>query len=207
LKQWSDNDDKVTVYGVTPKDVEHFQKLGYRRNCERRVMIRPTETFKDINWSDDFITKVPTIDDAPIIGKLFFECCSGGIDYETFGSKMLEEAIVDAERTLKMYSSNNTLEGSTLVFDKNTNQLVGACIAGINGFCDNDFSEIGEIVVRQDYRRLGLASKMIKTALTNLKKISPATILCVTIGNPAEGLYDNLGFFSGVKFTGMDYNK
>jgi hypothetical protein len=44
---------------------------------------------------------------------------------------------------------------------------------------------------------------MIKQALNNLKKISPAIILCVTIGNPAEDLYHKMGFFPGVKFANM----
>ncbi|MEG2290708.1 MAG: GNAT family N-acetyltransferase [Clostridium sp.] len=89
------------------------------------------------------------------------------------------------------------------MFDKNTNELIAACIAGINGFCDNNFSEIGEVAVKLIYRNFGIGSMMIKQALTNLKKISPATILCVTIGNSTENLYNKLGFFSGVKFTNM----
>jgi len=206
LLQWSGKDNRIKIYGVTPKDIENFYKLGYRIECERRVMIRPTEIFEDINWSDDFIVKTPIISDAENIGKLFLESYSGGIDYELFGQRSLEEAKMDAERILNIYKSNNTLDGSTIIFDKNTNELIAGCIAGISGFCDNDFSEIGEVVVRPDYRRLGLASNMIKLALTNLKKISPATILCVTIGNPSEGLYHNMGFFSGVKFTNMYLN-
>lgn len=203
LLQWADNDKDIRVYGVTPLDIEHYQKLGYRIKCERRVMIRPTETFDNINWGDNFIIKIPTISDVPEIGRLFFESYSGGIDYEVFGKRSLEEATMDAERILNIYKSNNILDGSTLVYDKNTKELIGACIAGISGYCDNDFSEIGDIVVKPAYRKSGIAFKMIKQALINLKKISPATILCVTIGNPAEGLYHKMGFFSGVKFTNM----
>lgn len=203
LLQWADDDSKIRIYGVIPEDVEHFNKLGYRIKCERRVMIRPTEIFDDIHWSNDFITKIPTISDAPQIGKLFFESYSGGIDYEVFGQQSLEDATINAEKILNIYKSNNILDGSTLVFDKNTNELIAACIAGISGYCDNDFSEIGEIAVKPSYVRLGIASNMIRQALTNLKKISPATILCVTIGNPAEELYHKMGFFSGVKFTDM----
>ncbi|WP_258881014.1 hypothetical protein [Clostridium tagluense] len=39
--------------------------------------------------------------------------------------------------------------------------------------------------------------------IKELGECLPATILCVTIGNPAEGLYHKMGFFSGVKFTNM----
>jgi ribosomal protein S18 acetylase RimI-like enzyme len=203
LLQWAGDDKNIRVYGVTPLDIEHYQKLGYRIKCERRVMIHPTETFDNINWGDDFTIKVPTMDDVPEIGKLFYESYSGGIDYEVFGKRSLEEANMDAERILNIYKSNNIIDGSTLVYDKNTNELIGACMAGITGYCDNDFSEIGDVVVKPAYRKSGIASNMIKQALTNLKKISPATILCVTIGNPAESVYHKMGFFSGVKFTNM----
>lgn len=206
LLQWTSKDNKIMAYGVTPKDIEHFHKLGYRIECERRVMIRPTEVFKDISLSDDFVIKLPDVSDAPIIGKLLFESYSGGIDYEIFGQRSLDEAVMDAERILNIYKSNGTLDGSTLIFDKKSNELVAACLAGVSGYCDNDFSEIGEVVVKPHYRKLGLATIMIKLALTNLNKISPATILCVTIGNKSEGLYHNLGFFSGVKFTNMYLN-
>jgi ribosomal protein S18 acetylase RimI-like enzyme len=203
LLQWAGDDKNIRVYGVTPLDIEHYQKLGYRIKYERRVMIRPTETFDNIDWSDNFIIKIPTISDVPEIGRLFFESYSGGIDYEVFGMRSLEEATTDAERILNIYKSNNIIDGSTLVYDKNTNELIGACMAGISGYCDNDFSEIGDIVVKPAYRKSGIASNMIKQTLTNLKRISPATILCVTIGNSAEGLYHKMGFFSGVKFTNM----
>jgi GNAT superfamily N-acetyltransferase len=207
LQQWAGKNDTIKVYGVIPEDIEYYQKNGYKIKCERRVMIRPTEVFEDINWVDNFTIRIPTIADSNIIGKLFFEGYSNGIDYEVFGEKSLSEAIMDAEKILNIYQSNGNLDGSTLVFDKNTIELVAACIAGISGFCDNDFSEIGEIVVKPDYRKLGLAFNMIKSTLTSLKEISPATILCVTIGNPAERLYYRAGFFPGVKFTNMYLKK
>ena len=203
LLQWSDKEKNTRIYGVIPSDIEHYHKLGYEIKYERRVMIRPTELFENIAWSDDYICRMPTISDVPELGKLFFESYSGGIQYEVFGQQSLEQATSDAEYIINIYRSNNILDGSTLVFDKKSNQLIAACIAGISGYCDNNFSEIGDIVVNPSYRKLGLASNMIKQALNNLKKISPAIILCVTIGNPAEDLYHKMGFFPGVKFANM----
>lgn len=207
LLEWSDKDKGIKIYGVISSDVKYFQNLGYQIKSERRVMIRPTEIFEDIDWHNDYTIKVPRVSDAPDLGELFFDSYSGGIQYEVLGQQSLEEATSGAESLLNIYKSNNTLDGSILVYDKSTNQLIASCIAGISGFCDNDFSEIGDIVVDPKYRKLGLASHMIKHTLTNLKKISPATILCVTIGNPAENLYEKMGFFSGIKFTNMYLNK
>lgn len=204
LLQWRRNDEsKIKIYGVIPDNIKYFSKLGYSISHSRRVMIRPTEIFHEIACKEEVIIKTPSISDAPQIGKLFLESYSGGIDYKVFGQPSLDEAIKDVERLLNIYKNNNVLDGSTLVFDKNTNELIAACIAGVSGFCDNDFSEIGEIAVKPSYRRMGLGAMMIKRALSNLKKISPATILCVTMGNSAEGLYSKLGFFSGVEFTNM----
>ncbi|MGE5678569.1 MAG: GNAT family N-acetyltransferase [Pseudomonadota bacterium] len=62
-----------------------------------------------------------------------------------------------------------------------TGELTGACIAGKSGYCDNDFSEIGEIAVKPSYRGRGIAKNMLKRVLTNLKEMSPAAILCVTM--------------------------
>ena len=204
LLQWRSKDkDTIKIYGVIPDHVEYFSKLGYGISHSRRVMIRPTEVFHEIGCGEGVVMKTPSICDAPQIGKLFLESYSGGVDYKAFGKPSLEEAIKNVEYLLRTYESNNILHGSTLVFDKNTNDLIAACIAGISGFCDNDFSEIGEIAVKPSHRKSGLGSMMIKRALSNLKKISPATILCVTIGNPAEDLYSSLGFLPGVKFTNM----
>ncbi len=202
LLQWK-CEEKIRVYGVLPSDIENYNRLGYKVSCERKVMIRPTETFDSINWGDDFFIKVPTINDAEELGKMFVECYTGGVDYEVFGQQNVEEAIENAKYILNIYKSNNILDGSTLVYDKTTNELVGACIAGINGFTDNNFSEIGEIVVKPSYRGNGIASNLIKQALNNLNKISQATILCVTVGNSAEAVYHKMGFMQGVKFANM----
>lgn len=58
-------------------------------------MIRPTEIFDNIDWSDGFTIKTPTISDIPQIGTLFFESYSDGIDYEVFGEQSLEEATIN----------------------------------------------------------------------------------------------------------------
>ncbi len=49
---------------------------------------------------------------------------------------------------------------------------------------------------------LGLNFSWEKQTVENID-YNPATILCVTIGNLAEGMYHRMGFFSGVKFTDM----
>lgn len=57
--------------------------------------------------------------------------------------------------------------------------------------------------MKPEYQRRGIASNMVKYALNNLFNTSPATILCVTGGNAAGKLYQELGFYPGVEFTCM----
>jgi ribosomal protein S18 acetylase RimI-like enzyme len=207
LLEWSDRDKEIKLYGVTSQDVGYYSKLGYQIVYERRVMIRPTRIEKSINWSDEYTVRTPSLLDVEDLGQLFHDSYNRGIDYKVFGQQNLEEATANAKRIIEIYESNDTLEGSILVFDKKEHKLIAACIAGISGYCDNDFSEIGDVVVNPWYRKLGLATKMIQHSLSNLHSISPATILCVTVGNPAEHLYRKIGFFPGIKFASMVLNE
>lgn len=202
LLLWSDDKD-IAACGIMPDDIKYYNMLGYKSGTSRRVMIRPTELFKDINFGENVFIKIPTLSDAPEIASLFIESYKGGADYAAFGEPTLSEAVESVQYILTVYKSNNFLDASTLVYDKNTNELIGACIAGISGFCDNDFSEIGELAVKPAYRRHGLAQNMLRRALSVLNTISPASILCVTIGNDAESLYYKMGFFPGTQFSNM----
>jgi ribosomal protein S18 acetylase RimI-like enzyme len=56
------------------------------------------------------------------------------------------------------------------------------------------------------YQNLGLGGLMVKHALHQAHKTSPAVKLVVTIGNPAESLYRRLGFLPGPRFTRMVYS-
>jgi len=200
--QWSDGDE-LRVYGVLTEDVPHFEKLGYEMRHSRKVMIRPTEEFENMEWGDDLSIRTPFEADVEMMGKLFQECYKGGADYAAFGEQDEKEAIESAQYVMNVYKENGSLDGSVVVFDHKTSELIGVCLAGKNGFCDNEFSEIGELAVKPEYQRRSIASNMVKYALNNLFKTSPATILCVTGGNTAEKLYRELGFYPGVEFTCM----
>jgi ribosomal protein S18 acetylase RimI-like enzyme len=166
-------------------------------------MIRPTEIFEDVQWREDLVIKMPTLEDAVEIGKVLYECYKGGIQYEEFSNNTIEDEIENSKMFLERYIVTNSLQASTLVYDRNTNELIGICLAGKNVEDDYEFSKINQVAVKPDYRGQDIAENMIKRALTVLKDISPATKLDVTVGNSAEALYYKMGFFPGVQSVAM----
>lgn len=203
LMQWSDKNKNICLYLIHPKDVEVYNRLGYRKSFIRRTMIRPTETFEDIQWRKDFVIKTPSIEDITEIGKTLHEAYKDGIQYEEFCKNTEEDEIENTKMFLERYIATNSLQASTLVYDKNTNKLVAVCLAGKNEDDDYEFSKINEVAVIPAYRRQGIAENLIKRTLTILKDISPATKLDVSVGNAAEGLYYKMRFFPGVQIVAM----
>lgn len=52
LMSWANKDQKTYIYGINPKHVEIFNKVGYRHQFIRKPMIRPTEMkVYTINWA------------------------------------------------------------------------------------------------------------------------------------------------------------
>ncbi|WP_105615073.1 GNAT family N-acetyltransferase [Vallitalea okinawensis] len=203
LLHWSDKNKKIVLYTIPPRDVDSYNRLGYRRNFARRMMIRPTEIFDDIKWREDLVIKIPTIEDAIEIGKVLHESYKGGIHYEEFSNNTQDEEVEYSKMFLERYISTNSIQASTLVYGRNTNELIGVCLAGKNEEDDNEFSMINQIGVTPGFRGDCIAKNMIKRALTVLKDISPAVKLDVTVGNAAEGLYYKMGFLPGVQSISM----
>ncbi|MDT8719729.1 GNAT family N-acetyltransferase [Clostridium sp. 19966] len=203
LMQWSDKNKSIYLYLIDSKDVEVYNRLGYRKRFIRRTMIRPTEIFEDIQWREDLVIKAPAIEDAGEIGKALHKAYKGGIQYEEFCNNTEEDEIENTKMFLERYIATNSLHASTLVYDKNTVELVAVCLAGKNKEDDYEFSKINEVAVIPAYRRQGIAENLIKRTLTILKDISPATKLDVSVGNAAEGLYYKMGFFPGVQMVAM----
>jgi ribosomal protein S18 acetylase RimI-like enzyme len=64
---------------------------------------------------------------------------------------------------------------------------------------ERDFGiNYSDIAVHPEYQRRGLATRMLKKALTILKSEYSILRFGVAMGNPAESVYYNLGFLSGV---------
>lgn len=196
LLDFSDGSKNITVMNVLPHQVDLFARAGFwvDNNCSR-WMQRPTETF-DILWDDCFRIETPVIENGKFaneleIAEVFFESFKGGINAARRGHSSRESFIF--KRNFGIFTSS-MLRASTIVYDNHTNQLVGACLLFLDDQRPTFFPGVFNIGVLPAYRNKGLASNMLKRALTLLYGEYPILRIGVLQGTYAESLYYNLGF-------------
>lgn len=191
----SDNSKPIYVGAVKPDKVKYYQRAGFKIGESRRCMIRPTEEFH-ITWDCDYEIVSVTEDKKGDIVKLFTEAFSNESKDGTSFEKENESVEVYFTKNLK-----NTLvnKASTLIYEKKTNELVGACLISIW----EDWPNVYDIAVKPSSQKRGLAKNMLKRALTVLKEGYPTLRLFVTLGNDAEMLYHQMGFLAGTETTEM----
>lgn len=195
LLEWSEVNSPIYVGCVKPDKVKYYERLGFKSGESRRCMIRPTESF-NVTWEDDYKIVSPGRESIEDISKLFLEAFRRTVDNK--------ESYEEAKRSLEYYfnsSEESSLlrKASTLVYDKKSNELLGACL-----ILDwENWPNIYDIAVSPKAQGKGLAKNMIRAALTALKNEYPVLRLFVTLGNDAENLYHRMGFLSGVETTEM----
>ena len=197
LFEWSDVSRDITVGVVKPDKLKHYLRLGFRAGETRRCMIRPTETF-NTEWDEEYEVIAPDIGKSDEITQLLHEAFYGGIDCQ--GKMSIVERRVEVDEYFNLLDGNGVLlNASTLIYDKKSNHLVGACLISLWEGWPNLF----DVAVKPSYRGMKLATKMIMSALSMLKIHYPVLRLFVTLGNDAENVYHKLGFLAGVETTEM----
>lgn len=201
LLHWSDRKAVIKAFEVLPDQAHLFARAGFWPDEFRcRWMQRPTDYF-EVRWNERFRIESPLIEDNGVGAKRFVnEAEIGHCDFQSFAGS------IEATRRKKYvyedfipsddpnYTNEDLLEASTLVYDKDTEQLVANC-----RLCMQDtYAAVYSIGVIPSYRGLGLATSMLKRALTILKDKYPFLRLYVMEGNDAESVYFNLGFVPGV---------
>ena len=159
-------------------------------------MIRPTEEFETI-WSDEYKIVPVTEESRNEISKLFVEAFGTEVENQ-------DENFEGQDKSIQYYFDNNpenTLvnKASTLIYEKKTNELIGACLISIW----EEWPNVYEIAVKPSFQNKGLAKNMLKRALTILKEQYPVLRLFVILGNDAEMIYHKMGFLAGVETTEM----
>jgi ribosomal protein S18 acetylase RimI-like enzyme len=154
-------------------------------------MVRPTEKF-DVAWGDEFEAVSLKEENRAEIAH-FFQGTSAPLYHQPDGGN-LEEALYDISRYFNYHSKKSRyklfLKASTLVYHKRTEQLVAICqVAG-----SDTEGHIFNLFVDPSYRRRGLATNMLKRALTILANEYAIVDLETEEGNPAKSLYEKLGF-------------
>jgi ribosomal protein S18 acetylase RimI-like enzyme len=83
------------------------------------------------------------------------------------------------------------------------------CIAGIypdsQAYSTSKFATIQQISVKPEYRRKGIAKAMMLRSINDASNISPAMTLGVLKNNPAEKLYNEVGFRTGDSYSELHY--
>lgn len=194
---WSDTTKDILADIVQPSLVENYEKIGFKKVESGRWMIRPTEKF-NITWGEGLYVNLPKRENQVEIGKLLHESFESNVNLHS--SYTLDEYTDWVKDYLDDYLDNDMLNrASTLVYDGNTNELVGVCYVSLW----QEWPLISQIAVKPNYEGRGIGTKMLKKALTILKKEYPVVRLYVDIGNEAEQVYDSLGFLKGLELIQM----
>lgn len=191
---WSDKSKSIVVGGVKPDKVKYYQRAGFKMGKSRRCMIRPTEEF-EIIWSDEYKIVSARKEHKTVISELFVEA---------FGTGIESQNKLEIESQIQYYfdeNAENSLvnRASTLIYETKTNQLIGACLISIW----EKWPNVYDVAVKPSFQKKGLATNMIKRALTILKEQYPVLRLFVTLGNDAEMVYHKMSFLPGVETTEM----
>jgi len=191
---WSDNSKAIVVGGVKPDKMKYYQRAGFKAGETRRCMIRPTEELETI-WSDEYKIILPKIEHKNDITELFVEAFSNGIESQDKSS---------FDRQIQYYFDHNpenslVNKASALIYHRDTNELIGACLISIW----EEWPNVYDVAIKPSFQNRGVATKMLKRALTILKEQYPVLRLFVTLGNNAEMVYHKLGFMPGIETTEM----
>ena len=197
VKEWSDPALPIRAYGVLPWQYEAYTRHGFRIIEAKRNMIRPTEVLP-YEFAEEFDVIKASGEYEPQAAELLNTAFSGGA-----GRPMSLEQHVDTARTFygTLIKKSEIMErASSLVFDRATGELVALCHV-----CEwEGWPMIDDIVVRPGYQGRGLATALLKKAISIVAPHYPAIRLFVTVGNPAQSVYYNLGFLPAPEFYELE---
>jgi ribosomal protein S18 acetylase RimI-like enzyme len=192
-----DNKNDTQYFDNIPEShADVVTSLGAKKKWAQRQMYRPTEEY-NIKPNDKFYFTTPTEIDRDEIVRVVYDAHLNGHTSTVYGKPNftdIEEAI---SRRFISFSQTNTLHFGTIVKVKDTNKIAAVCIAGIYPDSQNNFSTIHQVSVLTAYRKQGLAKAMILNSINTAHRTSSVIGLGVLVGNPAELLYQKLGFVSG----------
>ncbi len=184
--------DEEKVIICLPSDslqAEVFISLGYEIARKMRCMIGPLNNF---NWNtpDGYLFRQPAESDTKLIADLFYKANIT----DPWHQPVTEEGFMrGAARYFDDKQVKKVFETSTLCFDTKTGEPVGGCLISM----EEAYPFVYDLHVIKEHRRRGIASAMMKKAISMMAKEHDFMRLFVIDGNPAEKLYEQLGFISG----------
>jgi ribosomal protein S18 acetylase RimI-like enzyme len=163
-------------------------------SSEQKIgMVRPTERF-EVVWDDRFEV-VPLAEERKMDVAELYHRTSAPL-YDTDAGGTLAECLRDIDRYLDYHRPMDLyplfLTGSTLVHDKDSGQLIAVCLMAGSPTEGHVFN----VFVDPAFRRRGIATRMLKRALTVYADTHDKIDLEVDQDGPARQLYEKLGFLS-----------
>lgn len=207
IRQLAGGDQTFHAYEILSDQEDVYIRAGFRPDPHRfRWMQRPAAVFNHFFNDNIMLRSLETFQESGErrlllereIGLFLFKYADEGAHEEfTFAEVLIK---------LRQYaagSSEDVLAASSLVYDAGTRALIGVCLIGMEACCPS----IEELAVLPSCRNRGLATGMLRRALTVLKKRDePLLRIRVMHGHPVEALCSQLGFMPGPLFTSMTAN-
>lgn len=183
--------NEIYAYSVQPLHMRAFTNNHYEVTNQQVCMIRPTE-FVDLVYSNKYIYERVDQKDISKIYSLIQE------DYYTTEDLSTSDLVKKVKTEIDWYFKNQgdisfCKIASTTIKDKETNEIIAVCLISMW----EEYPLIYHIATKKLYQKQGLARTMIYYALNALKKDYTYMRLFVTVGNRAQGFYQNLGFTEG----------
>lgn len=163
-------------------------------NSEKKIgMVRATERF-EVKWDEQFEVVALSEDRKMDIARLYHRTSAPLYGKDKGGN--LDECLHDVNRYLDYHRSNELfplfLKGSTLVYDKNSGQLIAVCLmAG-----SQTEGHVFNVFVHPSFRRRGIATRMLKRALTIYSDTHDKVDLETEEDGVGRQVYEKLGFVS-----------
>lgn len=191
LLHWSDRGKDIEAVEVFDHELDLYCRGGFRLDCIRRYQIRPTAPCS-VTWDDDLDVRPCQQGTLEDLCQLFVESFAGGVGiYGRFTLHDYRKRFA----TFPGDMTDDTIWGraSTLLYDRATGRLVGACLVQMS----DGVPAVGYMAVHPTHRRRKLATRMIQKALSALHGQYPLLKIQVFVGNEAESVYRGLGFEPG----------
>ena len=192
-----DTEKGVTSLPSDTTQAEIFVKIGYKTIRKLRCMIGP---ISKASWEAPagYIFRNISEKDSEMIAQLFYDA---NINEPWHQPVTMEQFMRGSSLYFDKTKTNSVYEASTLCFEESTGKPVGACLVST----DEGYPFVFDLHVLREHRRIGVASNMMKKAFNVMSDEHEYMRLFVVDGNPAERLYENLGFVSGNPIFIMKY--
>lgn len=180
-------DGKLHARNILDAHVEAFQMLGFTFEESRRWMLRPTQAF---NIHFDLRREPPDSSQSNAIAELMFAAFLGGVGQ--YGARDVETHRKSVENYFETVKSGEIChQASSALFDGE--RMVAACL--VQPY--KSLASIRFVITHPEYQRRGLARRLMGYAIDTIKDDFDFVALAVTMGNPAQGLYSEMGFLPG----------